>query len=134
MPTNNFDDYLDKLKKVKLDPSRKNIKPRPPGLTEEQYLYLAIQEGHELLAAEAKTKPSVTPPQSVKPSPALEDALAKMSDNPYIRARADILNRMGPKARSVIEEMEKGTLKKDERYDKFCQAVTVLGDKLSAKN
>ena len=70
----------------------------------------------------------------MKPSPALEDALAKMSDNPYIRARVEILKKMGAIARSVIEKMEKGELPKDDRYDKFCKAVAVRGDQISSTN
>jgi hypothetical protein len=127
-PMSNFDDYMSKLKKVKLDPSRKNLKPVDPSLTFEQYLAIAIKEGEELLAAEEKAKaPSVK--STPKTTAALEDALGKMSDNPYVRARIQVLQRMKPEARSVIENMEKGTLDKDTRYDTFCKAVNVLGEK-----
>ncbi len=129
----NFDDYMSKLKKVKLDPSRKNLKPVDPSLTFEQYLAIAIKEGEELLALEEKAKkPSVKP--APKSTAALEDALGKMSDNPYVRARIQVLQKMKPEARSVIEKMEKGTLPKDSRYDTFCKDVGILGDQLSSKN
>lgn len=130
-----FGDFF-KKKKIQLSPDRQNLKPVDPSLTFEQYLAIAIKEGEALLAAEEKTKPknSVKPAGSVKPSPALEDALAKMSDNPYVRARVEILTKMGPTARSVIEKMEKGELSKDDRYDKFCKAVTVRGDQISSQN
>ena len=129
----NYDEYMDKLKKVKLDPSRKNLKPVDPKLTFEQYLVQCIKEGEELLAAEEKAKPSVkpTPAQSKK---VLDDALGKMSDNPYVCARIQILTKMKPEARSVIEKMEKGTLPKDSRYDQFCKEIGKLGDKLSSNN
>lgn len=129
----NYDEYMDKLKKVKLDPSRKNLKPVDPKLTFEQYLVQCLKEGEELLAAEEKAKPSVkpTPAQSKK---VLDDALGKMSDNPYVCARIQILTKMKPEARSVIEKMEKGTLPKDSRYDQFCKEIGKLGDKLSSNN
>ena len=132
-PSNTFGDFS---KKIKLDPSRQNLKPIDPSLSFEQYLAIAIKEGEALLAAEEKTKAkgSVKPEPFKQASPALEDALAKMSDNPYIRARTEILRKMTPEARSVIEQMEKGTKAKDTRYDTFCKAVTIRGDQLSAKN
>jgi parvulin-like peptidyl-prolyl isomerase len=129
-----FDDYSKKLKKVKLSPDRQNLKPVDPKLTFEQYLSQCIQEGNALLAAEEKTpKNSVKAPGSVKPS-VLEDALSKMSSNPYIKARAQVLKKMSPDARSVIEKMEKGELTKDTRWDTFSKAVALLGDKLSENN
>ena len=123
--TSNFDDYESKLKKVKLDPSRKNLKPDPAWWTFEEQLAHAVADGLKLLEAEekAKAKPSA-------PSPVLEDALGKMSANPYIRARTRILTRMTPTARSVIEKMEKGLLDKDHRYDTFVKQVAKLGDTL----
>ena len=130
-PSNTFGDFS---KKIKLDPSRQNLKPVDPSLSFEQYLTIAIKEGNALLDAEAKVKPAQKTSVTATPSPVLEDALAKMSDNPYIRARQEILSRMGPKARSLIEQMEKGTVPKDNRYDAFCKAVTKLGDKLSSSN
>lgn len=125
----NYDEYMEKLKKVKLDPSRKNLKPVDASLTFDQYLVQCIKEGNELLEAETK-KSSVKPPPS-NPK-VLEDALGKMSDNPYVRARIQVLKRMSADARSVIEKMEKGDLTKDSRYETFCKAVSILGDKLSA--
>jgi len=128
-PINKFGDFS---KKIKLSKDRQNLKPVNPKLSFEQYLSQALQEGYAILEAEGSG--SVTKPVSVKTSPILEDALAKMSDNPYIRARAEILNKMSPIARSVIEKMEKGTLPKDPRYDTFCKAVTIKGDQISSNN
>lgn len=126
----NYDEYMEKMKKVKLDPSRKNLKPVDPKMTFEQYLNQCIEEGEELLAAEGKNKPApAMKPQSKK---VLDDALGKMSSNPYIRARTQILTKMTPEKRSVIEKMEKGNLPTDSRYDEFCKEVTRLGDNLSS--
>lgn len=128
--SNTFGDFS---KKIKLDPSRKNLPPVDQNLTFEQHLAQAIKEGNELLALDYKA-PANKPKTPAKTSPALEEALAKMSDNPYIRARTEILKKMTPEARSVIEKMEKGELKKDTRYDTFCKAVTIKGDQLSSSN
>lgn len=125
--TSNFDDYNSKLKKVKLDPSRKGLKMDPPHWTFEEQLAHAVADGFKLLEAEEKSKAKPSP------SPVLEDALGKMSDNPYVRARTQILTKMTPTARSVIEKMEKGTLDKDSRYDTFVKQITQLGDKLDAE-
>lgn len=121
--------YQKKLNKVKLDPSRQNLKPVDAWLTFDEYLAICLKEGAALLEAEEKEKAD-----SVKSKDILEDTLGKMSENPYINARVQILQKMSQKARSVIEQMEKGSLDKDSRYDKFVKAVTELGDKLSSNN
>lgn len=123
--TSNFDDYESKLKKVKLDPSRKGLKPDPAWWTFEEQLAHAVADGLKLLEAEEKAGP-----KSVKSSPALEDALGKMSANSYVRARTRILTKMTELARGIIEKMEKGLLPKDHRYDTFVKQVTRLGDQL----
>ena len=125
-PSNTFGDFS---KKIKLDPRRQNLKPVDPSLTFEQYLTIAIKEGNALLEAEAKAQPK-KPATAPQPSPVLEDALAKMSDNPYIRARHEVLTKMSPAARSVIEKIEKGELPKDSRYDTFCKAVSARGEQI----
>ena len=123
----NFDDYESKLKKIKLDPSRKNLKPDPPHWTFEEQLAHAVADGFKLLEAEEKAGPA----KSVKSSAALEDALGKMSDNPYVKARAEILKKMKPEQRIVIEKMEQNKIERDRRYDEFCKAVSRLGDSFS---
>lgn len=123
---------------------RGTITPRPVGLTEEQYLIYALKEGYALLEAESKPahpktfgekppKPSVKPATNPEASK-VQDALAKMSDNPYVRARQTILTKMSATDRSAIEKMENGTLTKDHRWVIFCREVAELGDKLSSKN
>lgn len=126
-----FDDYMDKLKKVKLPNDRKNLKPVDPHLSFEQYLAQATMEGFALLAAEEKN--SVKKPQiPAKPSPILEDALGKMSSNVYVRARTQVLTKMSPLLRKQIEKME-NTKDLDNRiYREFVRAVVMLGDKLSS--
>ena len=129
--SNTFGDFS---KKVKLSPDRLNLKPVNPKLTFEQYLLIAVKEGHALLDAEEKN-PSKKPEPFKQPSPVLNDALGKMSDNPYIRARTQILTKMSPAARAVIEDMERiGGNTCNPTYDKFAKSVTLLGDKLSSNN
>jgi len=129
---NNFDDYTDKLKKVKLDPSRKNLAPVSQDISFEELTAQAIKEGFAMLAAEDKKASK----HSVKPTSPniLENALGEMSTNPYIRARIEVLKKMTPAARSEIEKMEAGTLDKDHRYDTFVSIVSALGDELSNQN
>ena len=123
-------------KKIRLDPSRRRLKPADPNLTFEQYIVASIKEGEKLLAKEEKDnlKRSVKIPPSKSPSPILEKALAKMPDNTYVRARLEILNDMQPTDRAIIEKMEKGLLPKDSRYDTFCKKITIRGDQLSSNN
>ena len=121
------------------EPVKRTIKPRPKGLSEAQYFALALKEGHAMLDAEEKAQAVAaakkTPKPSVTPSPSkVQDALAKTSTNPYLRARATLLDQMLPSYRLVIEKMENGTLTKDTRYDSFVREVTELGDKISSKN
>ncbi len=125
---NPFGDSLNsKLKKTK-DPTRENLKPVDSSLTFDQYLTICLREGYAMLEAEEKAKGIKGAPE---PKQALENTLGEKSDNPYVKARSQVFKKMSPKARSVIEEMEKGSIAKDERYDKFVLAVTALGDKLS---
>lgn len=126
---NTFGDFS---KKVKLDPTRQNLKPVDPKLTFDQYLRIAIREGNELLDAEKKN--STKTPSVTKPSLTLENALAALSTNPYIKARAEILKELSPLTRTAIEQMEKNEIPKDARWNSFCQAVQVRGDKISSKN
>ena len=97
----------------------------------------AVKEGNLLLDAEAEakgTKPAPSSVSSVKPDSktSVQDNLATKSTNPYARARGELLSKMSPTARTVIQAMEAGTMKKDARYDKFLLQISELGDKLSS--
>ena len=133
-PSSTFGDFS---KKIKLDPSRQNLKPVDQSLTFEQYLTIAIKEGNALLDAEAKVKPaqkaSVTAPLK-SDSVNLENKLGETSTNAYVRARSEILNKMKPESRAIIEKMSADEIKKDARWDTFCKAVTIRGDQLSGLN
>lgn len=131
------------MKPIELDPSRHNMKPRPSGLTDEQYLLIALKEGYALLEAESKLPPkcSVKKPldPALKPctipSPSkVQDSLAKTSTNPYVRSRAEIMEKLTAKARAAVEGMEDGSIPKDKNYQMFIDQVMALGDKYSGLN
>ena len=134
-PSNTFGDFS---KKIKLDPSRQNLKPVDPKLTFDQYLSQALQEGYALLEEDAKKAPKASvkvlstavKSDSVK----LETKLGEISKNAYVRARAEVLQKMNSETRAIIEKMEQGELPKDLRWDTFCKAVTIRGDQLSGLN
>jgi hypothetical protein len=123
--------FGDFSKRMKLSPDRQNLKPVDPKLTPEQYLMIAIKEGNALLNAEAKNSENSVKTPSKPDSVKLANKLGEMSTNAYVRARTEILNRMTPESRRIIEKMERGELTKDKRYDMFCKAVTIKGDELS---
>jgi hypothetical protein len=128
------------MQPIQLTPGRFPLPtPYPNSWSIERQLIEAVREGNLLLEAEAKEgKPA---PSSVKPDAktAVEDALASKSDNPYVRARAQILSKLDPHIRSLIEHFEtlsselraKQSFNQRTRYDTFCKQVTELGDKLS---
>jgi hypothetical protein len=135
--TNNdgFEDYANKLKKVKLDPSRQNLKLDPPGWTLEEKLAHALADGYKALDTEEKAKGSVKAPQSPKSdSVKLENKLGEMSKNSYVRAREEVLKKMKPETRAIIEKMERNEMERDSRWDTFCKAVTIKGDQISNGN
>lgn len=126
------------MKPIELDASRQNLKPRPKGLSDDQYLIIALREGYALLAAEAKAETKATPAvksDSVIPTPSpVQDALAKKSNNPYVKAKIQLLDKMLPLQRKTIERMDSGEIPKDARYDMFITQIAALGDKLSSLN
>ena len=130
------------MKPIELDPSRQNIKPRPKGLSDEQYLVVALKEGYALLEADSKVPPKCSVKQPIDPnlkpcipSPSkVQDALGKTSTNPYIRARSEIMGKLSLKARAAVEGMETGTIPKDKNYQMFIDQVMALGDKYSGLN
>ena len=131
-PSNTFGDFS---KKIKLDPSRQNLKPVDPNWSFEKHLSYALQEGYALLEEDAKKAPkaSVTAPLK-SDSVNLENKLGETSTNAYVRARSEILNKMKPESRAIIEKMSADEIQKDARWDTFCKAVTIRGDQLSGLN
>lgn len=91
-------------------------------------------EGMKLLEAEEKnSRPVVTPPPPKKDDQKkLETALGKSSSNPYIRARAMILEGMNEFNRKRIEELEKSGETEHPLYKEFVALQIRLGDKLSS--
>ena len=130
-PSNTFCDFS---KKIKLDPSRQNLKPVDPKLSFDQYLSQSLQEGYALLEAEAKSKPvqkaSTTAPLK-SDSVNLENKLGETNKNAYVRARSEILKKLNPESRAIIEKMERNELEKDLRWDRFCKEIRIRGDELS---
>lgn len=127
---NTFGDFS---KKIKLSPDRQNLKLDPPGWTQEEKLAHALADGYRMLADEEKFPPKksiASKPDSVK----LEDKLGEISTNVYARARTEVLKKMKPESRAIIEKMEREELPKDTRWDTFCKAVTIKGDQLSSLN
>ena len=127
---NAFGDFS---KKVNLSPDRKNLKPVDQKLTFEEYFAIAIKEGYALLAAEEKNpvkNPSTLKSDSVK----LDNKLGEMSKNAYVRAREEVLKKMKPETRAIIEKMERNEMERDSRWDTFCKAVTIKGDQISNGN
>lgn len=123
------------MQPIQLTPGRFPLpKPYPDNWSIERQIIEACREGNLLLESDSKVpKP---PSGSVNPDPktAVQDNLAAKSTNPYVRARGEIMSKMTPKTREIIEKMEAGTLKKDARYDKFLSQIIQLGDKFSASN
>jgi len=122
---NTFGDFS---KRINLSSDRHNLKPIAPSLTFEKYLIQSIKEGNAILEAEKNSVNTPPKPDSVKlPT----NPCTEVSKNAYTRARIEILAKLTPIARGVIEKMERNELEKDNRYDRFCQAIAILGDKLS---
>ena len=129
-----FEDFANKIKKVNLPESRKNLKPVDQSLSFEEHLMQAVAEGIRMLALEEKIEklqPKSNPIAKTDSPSKLEDKLGEINKNAYVRAQVEVLKKMSPEARAVIEKMENGKLTKDHRYDIFCRAVTKLGDDFS---
>jgi hypothetical protein len=92
----------------------------------EESLAELIAEGNRLLAEE--TKNPLKKPVS-NDSVKLQEKLGSMSNNPYVRARTEILKKMTPEARAILEQMSSGKKDKDNRWETFCSAISKLGEK-----
>lgn len=119
----------EKQQKVQLDPTRHNLVPPPTGLSIEKLINLLIAEGQELLLQEEQTASVKNPPP---PQQALEDALGEKSSNPYIKSRVEVLKKMKPSERAIIERMEKNEIPRDSRWDQFQKWIIIRGDQLSS--
>jgi hypothetical protein len=130
MASKSYEEYLNS---VKLTPMSRHNLPIP---NYEETLEELVREGYRLIKAEDDYKKKGMPPVIKKDTSKddhkkLETTLAANSDNPYVKARIQILQKMNPEERAIIERMENGEQERDERYEKFLKAVEVLGDKLS---
>ena len=86
-----------------------------------------LKEGHRLLMVEAE-KTIVNPVDAPKK---LETALGEKSNNPYIKARIQILKKYPEWKRNEVLKMEEKKNTNNRFYEEFCREVTDLGNKLS---
>jgi hypothetical protein len=140
-----FEDYMKKKESMGLNSSglfsRANLKPIPDSemlsgnlMSNDVALSKLVAEGNRLIAEEEKLKAAKAKTPVKDESKKLETKLGKTSSNPYIRARAEVLEQMDPGARTIIEKMEAGSLPKDSRYTDFCKKVATRGDQFSGNN
>lgn len=131
-PDNN--EYQKKLNKVNLNRLTRctvNMQMPEKGLTPMQIMFRATLEGMIILRAEEKEK-SKPEPMTQKPQ-ILESKLGSISPNPFVRARVQILTKMGDFERKEIERMEKDGNINNRVYDAFAHDVRVLGDQFEKK-
>lgn len=126
----NFEKYLTHLKERgydKLIPMA--VEPPDSNMLMKK---LAI-EGNLLLEQEElkEIKPSVPKLSSSKK---LENVLGEKSENPYIRARIQILKDLSAEKRARIEKMEADGNIDNPIYVEFVKSIRILGDKFSDKN
>lgn len=136
MIDDNFDEYQKKLDKINLSKDSRYNLPQPD---HQETLAELIAEGFRLLAEEEKEKKTKSPVSSQDilghtPKSSLEDKLGSMSDNPYIRARCEILKKMSAIARNEIEKMEKNGNINNRLYNDFVKNVRIRGDQLAEQN
>ena len=120
-------DYKKKLSRVNLNFMSRNNLPIPDHA--ETIMELAAA-GELILQAEAKNPRKAAPPTAKLPDETtkLETKLGSMSDDPYVKARVEILNGMGEFERKEIERMEKTNDLNNRWYEDFCHKVRVLAD------
>ena len=90
------------------------------------------KEGLELLQAEGGM-PEIQSQVSKDETKKLEVALGESSDNPYIKARTQILKKMNQWQQAEIARMEKDGDINNRHYDAFVRHVREKGDELSSK-
>lgn len=101
--------------------------------TPEELMRVLMKEGEAIIEAELNKGKIIPLPSKTKSEPkALDNALAAMSKNPYVRARIKILTDLPPARRKQIEEMEKTGNTDNHTYEQFSKMVAKLGDQFSA--
>lgn len=132
-----FEEYMAQVLKTKNKPlSRFNL-PTPDH--EETPLEL-VTEGLRILEQEEKPFSKIVDmaPKTSTPTPdqtkELESKLASISNNPYVRARNEILDGLKEDTRKMILRMEAGKMEKNSQYDDFIKSIHRRGDQLSANN
>lgn len=134
------DNYKEKLERVylnRLSRCTSNMIDPPANFNQAQITRDAIIEGFRILDMEAdyeahqkiKSKPE---PKAQKPQ-ILETKLGSISPNPFVRARIQILTKMGDFERKEIERMEKAGNINNRVYDAFAHDVRVLGEQFEKK-
>lgn len=98
-----------------------------------------IAEGQRIIDREERAKKKKSPPvPEIKKDDTkkLSHALMATSKNPYIRAKAQLLDqwmkdpKLAWRAKEVLS-MEAGELPKNQHYDEFVHEIAILGDKMS---
>ena len=142
MPKNSndgFDNYMTKVDQaICAIYSRRNLVriPDEEAVVNDKNLTKLCREGEELILLEEKVRghnspksvPQLKKKSDIKKTPKLN------TTNPYVCARKEILSKMTNPERTVIKKMESGALKKDSRYDRFCNEIRIRGDELSSHN
>jgi hypothetical protein len=83
------------------------------------------------LAKEGEALLNQVPPAKPSSPKVLEQALGKISTNPYIRARAQVLKDLAADRRETILKLEAAGKIEDSRYKEFVKMVRILGDRFS---
>lgn len=123
----NFKKYQERMIRLQ----EENLVP-PPELPIDQLISYLAAEGTKLLEAEEKAKkPIIKPKAKVDDITKLNNALAASSKNPYVRARAIVLEKMPELRRKELAEMEKTGNINNTKYKEFVAEVTKVGDGLS---
>ena len=119
----NFDNEQGAFRKLPPDPINSTDDVEQFG----KILPLILKDGYRLLAEEEKTnkKPLESPAKK------LETALGEKSNNPYIKARIQILKKYPEWKRDEVLKMEEKKNTNNRFYEEFCREVTDLGNKLS---
>lgn len=127
---NNSNDYKKIVESVNLDPMSRHNLVIPD---HEETIKELVEAGERLLIEEQKTNKVVSSKDDNKK---LETKLALASDNPYIRAWGEVLNKWMNDPKTLreakeIENMEKGKFPRDRYYNDFIKEVITLGDSIS---